>query len=72
MDRRSAQASVGLPGLRHIVAADLHHPDSKGACVLRDADSAQVLSAEVPQAPLRSDQALQEEVGSPKDLSAAV
>ena len=62
---------VGSPSPGDIIAADFHHSNSEGGCILLDADSSQVLGAEVSQAPLRSDQALKEEVGSPKNLYAA-
>ena len=59
---------IGVPSLCHILAADLHRANSKGVSVLRDADCAQILCAEVPQTPLRCNKALQEKIGSPKHL----
>ncbi len=53
------------------MAADFHCPNSKGEGVLLDADSAQILSAKVSQTPLRCDEALQEQVRSPKYLQTA-
>ena len=56
------------PSLCHIITADLHLSHSKGERILGNADSSQISRTEVPQAPLRDDETLQEEVCSPKHL----
>lgn len=63
---------VSAPCLGHIVTADFHDPDSKRTRILRDAGHPQVPSTKVPQALLRDDEALQEQVCTPKDLQKGV